>query len=166
MPSRSNDYFNLLQQVGFYVPRASASLPQTATNTIFTVTGPVLLTGLMLEISTAVQAQANAIKFRHTPTGGTVADISGTLDINGYAVGDFVLLQGPTTAGALSQSPTGMRLSTGGAGGFTSFRGTGGIILLSGSLGLNTAASSTGAFKAHCFWAPLPGFGGGKIIAA
>jgi hypothetical protein len=163
MPLGTNPYEKLFFDLGVYTQRASASLPQTATTTQYTVFGVVEITAWLLEVTTAIQAQANAIKGRHTPTGGSVGDVSGTLDINGFAVGDFIVFQGPTSAGALSQSPTSMRATTG-ATGLTSFRGTGGILLRAGALGLNTAASSTGALKSHIFWRPI--LPGSKVVPA
>lgn len=145
--------------LGTTVRRATNTLPQTATGTIFTVTGgPVVLTGLTLIFTTAVQAQATVIKFRHTPTGGSVADISGTVDVNGAPVGGGVDLQGPTTAGALTQAPL-LFTATGGAVGKTLALGTGAILLQPGALGLNAAASSTGAFRAILTYTPLDGTG-------
>lgn len=162
MPLRSNDWEKFLDEWGNYVPRAAANLPATATTTFFTVTGPVLLTALILEVTTAVQAQANAIKWRMTPTGGSVGDISGTIDVNAFAVGELIVLQGPTDAGAVTQAPTRVGLTTGATGITLVSRP---IILLSGALGLNTAATNTGAVKAHLCYKPVP-WANGKIIAA
>jgi hypothetical protein len=162
MPIRSIESDKYLKDWGVYVTRPASVLPQTATVTFFTVTGPVLLMGLHLEVTTAIQAQANAIKFRHTPTGGSVGDISGTIDVNGFAVGEFIVVQGPTDAGAVSQSPVRAGLTTGAAGVLLLARP---IFLLSGNLGLNAAASSTGGVKGHLWWKPVPGYNG-KIVAA
>ena len=164
MPARTEPYFEYFKDIGLYVPRPAATLPATTTVTHYTVTGVVLVVGWILEVTTAIQAQANAVKGRHTPTGGTIGDVSGTFDVNGMAVGDFVVFQGPTTAGALTQAPTSMKTSAGGSTGNTLLRGTGGMLLMAGALALNTAATNTGAQKDHLFFIPI--LPGSKIVAA
>lgn len=161
MPARSELNFDLLNHNGIYLNRPAATLPATATVTQFNVTGMCLLLGWILEVSTAIQAQANAIKGRHTPTGGSVGDVSGTIDVNGYVVGDYVVFQGPTAAGALSQVPLRAGLTTG-AVGWT--MANGGIFLRAGALGLNTAATNTGATIGHLWYKPL--LAGSKITVA
>lgn len=145
MPASS--YVAQIQEntLGLLVQRAAASLPQTATTTFFNIVGDVEILDLVLTVTTAIQAQADAIKWRFTPTGGTVGDVSGTVDINGAVLTSRVLLQGPTDAGAVSQSPT--LVQTTGATGKTA--GTArSVRLKDGALALNAAASNTGAVSA------------------
>lgn len=166
MPATEQWYMRQRADNGLFVPRsAAATLPATATTTYFTVTGLVLLSGLVGVVTTAVQAQSTVTKWRHTPTGGTVGDISGTLDINAAAVNSLYIVQGPTVAGAVSQSPTLAAIGSGGAGGFTLGRGGGGFILLrDGNLGFNTAATSTGAIQWFLWYVPLTA--GAKVVPA
>lgn len=126
---------NQLRQIllGIKVDRAAAGLPQTATGALFTVTGgKVMVTSLIGTVTTAVQAQANAVKLRATPTVGAVNDLSGTVDINAAAVGSLLAATG--LAGDA------LVLSTGG--GISNLRNP--VIVNTGTIGLNTAASSTG----------------------
>lgn len=156
-PDADRRFLNNLTPAAQYITRTASALPQTATTTFYTITGLVLIYVNLLEVTTVIQAQANAIKWRHTPSGGSVGDVSGTLDINAFAVGDYVAMQGPTDAGALSQALTQVGATTG-ATGLTLLARP--ILLRGGALALNAAASSTGAVKGHLVWAPLfPGQG-------
>jgi len=161
MPSTTGKYEQLFGAHGIYLTRAAAIVPQTATTTFYTVTGLVALYACILEVTTAIQAQADAIKWRHTPTGGAVGDVSGTIDINAFAVGDFIVMQGPTDAGAASQALTQVG-ATGGGTGLTLLHRP--IALRAGALGLNAAASNTGNIKGHLIYQPL--LPGSKIVAA
>lgn len=122
--------------LGRTVQRATANLPQTATGSLFAVTGGrVLVTSIVGQVTTAVQAQANAVKLRATPTVGAVNDLTGTVDINGAAVGSLLAATG--LAGDA------LVLSTGG--GISMLRNP--ILVAVGNIGLTTAASSTGQIK-------------------
>lgn len=128
------DGSQLLQlALGTKVDRAAANLPQTATGALFTVTGGrVLITSIVGTVTTVIQAQANAVKLRATPTTGAVNDLSGTVDINAAAVGSLL--------GATGLAGDALVLSTGG--GVSNLRNP--LIVAIGSIGLNTAASNTG----------------------
>lgn len=128
---------DLLQMAfGRVVQRAAANLPQTATGSLFAVSGGrVLVTSIIGQVTTAIQAQACAVKLRATPTVGAVNDMSGTVDINGAAVG--ALLSATGLAGDA------LVLSTGGA--VSLLRNP--ILVAVGNIGLNTAASNTGQVK-------------------
>lgn len=122
--------------LGRTVQRATANLPQTATGNLFAVSGGrVLVTSIVGQVTTAVQAQANAVKLRATPTVGAVNDLTGTVDINGAAVGSLLAATG--LAGDA------LVLSTGG--GISMLRNP--ILVAVGNIGLTTAASSTGQIK-------------------
>lgn len=139
--------------VGTKVDRATANIPQTATGTLFTVSGGrILVTSILGEVTTAIQAQANAIKLRATPTTGSVNDLSGTVDINGAAVGSLL--------GATGLAADALVLSTGG--GVSNLRNP--IIVAIGNIGLNTAASSTGQIKWSLTYVPYDN--GATVVAA
>jgi len=126
----------LMLGLGRTVQRAAANLPQTATGSLFAVTGGrVVVTSIVGQVTTVIQAQANAVKLRATPTTGSVNDLSGTVDINGAAVGALLSVTG--LAGDA------LVLSTGG--GISLMRNP--ILVAVGNIGLNTAASSTGQVK-------------------
>jgi hypothetical protein len=147
--------------LGRRVDRAAATLPQTATTAFYTVSGIVIVRALVLVVTTAVQAQANAVKWRFTPTGGSVGDVSGTVDINGAAVGSLVIMEGPTAAGAASQAPQ-LLTTTGSANAGILLHG--GLLLPAGALGLNAAASSTGAVRGILYYQDFDG--NGTVVAA
>lgn len=139
--------------VGTKVDRATANIPQTATGTLFTVSGGrILVTSILGEVTTAIQAQANAVKLRATPTTGSVNDLSGTVDINGAAVGSLL--------GATGLAADALVLSTGG--GVSNLRNP--IIVAIGNIGLNTAASSTGQIKWSLTYVPYDN--GATVVAA
>lgn len=122
--------------LGRVVQRAAATIPQTATGTLFAVSGGrVVVTSIVGQVTTVIQAQANAVKLRATPTVGSVNDLSGTVDINGAAVGSLLSFTG--LAGDA------LVLSTGG--GISLARNP--VLVAPGNIGLNTAASSTGQIK-------------------
>lgn len=129
---------------GLVVNKAAASLPQTATGTIFTIAGGRIIAFLIFgEVTTIIQAQANAVKLVSTPTVGSAVDICATADINALEVGGKLVAPN-VAATALGKTNAGASF---GAYGFT--------VLPAGTLGLNTAASSTGALKWSMFYTPL-----------
>jgi len=139
--------------VGSKVDRVTANIPQTTTGTLFTVSGGrILVTSILGEVTTAIQAQANAVKLRATPTTGSVNDLSTTVDINGAAVGSLL--------GATGLAGDALVLSTGG--GVSNLRNP--IIVAIGNIGLNTAASSTGQIKWSITYVPYDN--GATVVAA
>ena len=127
------------------VTRAISPLPQTKTETLFTVAGgKVKLTSLVGQITTAISADANAAKILHTPTEGSVIDLCATIDINAYAKGDVLSVTG-IFADTLMPATKG-----GAAPGMTKP-----IILKAGALGMNCAASKTGNIQWIAEYIPL-----------
>lgn len=131
--------------LGSKVERATAALPQTATGTLFTVTGGrVMITSIVGQVTTGIQAQANAVKLVATPSGaGAVNDLCATVDVNGLAAGGLVSVTG--LAGDVAVKSTG--------GGVSTLRNP--IIVAAGAIGLNTAASNTGSVKWSLTYVPL-----------
>jgi hypothetical protein len=126
--------------------RRTKNLPQTATEALFTVSGGRVLIKLLLgEVTTAIQAQANATKVSVNPTTGTTADITATLDINGDEAGTLYIVEGDGTALIGVNAGTGF--------------GAAGLphpwICPVGDIELVTAASNTGAIKWDCWYLPL-----------
>lgn len=146
-----------LRQLAFgrQVVRPTSNLPATTDLTIFTVAGGrVILTSLLGQVTTVIQAQANAIKIKSVPTTGTAKDISGTLDINGYEVGALISLDGTALSTALSGTNAGAALVT----------TRGGIFIPIGAIKLNTAATNTGQIQWTCTYVPYDT--GANIVAA
>lgn len=138
---------------GLRVPRATATLPQTATGTLFTVSGGlVLVTNFFGVVTTGIQAQANAVKLVATPTTGAVNDLSATVDVNGLAAGGLISITG--LAGDVAVKSTG--------GGISSLRNP--VAVNIGNIGLNTAASNTGSVRWVLTYVPLED--GALVVAA
>lgn len=91
--------------VGVVVKKATATLPADASSaTLFTVTGGrVILTLLLGKVTTALQAQANAVKLVYNPTAaGTSFDLCTAVETNADAVGQTYYIAGDVaTPGAL-----------------------------------------------------------------
>lgn len=129
--------------LGTKVDRATGLLPQTATGTLFTVSGGrVLVTSIVGLVTVAIQAQATLAKLRATPTVGAVNDLSGTVDLTGAVVGSLIAATG-LAADALV-------VSTGG--GISMLRNP--LLVAAGTIGLNTAASSTGSVSWSITYVP------------
>jgi len=137
---------------GNKVTGGAKTLPATTTGAIFTVAGGrVLVTSITGVVTTAIQAQANAVKLVATPTVGTVNDLSTTVDVNALALGGLL-------------SPTGLAgdalvKSTGG--GISGLRNP--IVVAAGSIGVNTAATNTGAVTWTVTYVPLDN--GATVVA-
>lgn len=136
---------------GLKVSRATATLPQTAAQNIFSVTGGrVLLTGIVGEVTTVLQALANNTKLTAAPTVGTAVDLCAVVDVTGLEVGGKLGL-----APSVSATPFSLALAKQTAGavpyGFTQR----GIVLAVGNLALNCAASATGSIKWDLTYIPL-----------
>lgn len=126
---------------GIRVERATGALAQTGNLTLFTVTGGrVILTGLVGEVTTAIQAQANAVKLTSVSTTGSIAtDMCATVDVNGAAVGNLFGLTAPGTAATLG-SIAGQPNET---------------IMQPGIIRMNAAASNTGNMKWTVTYVPF-----------
>lgn len=139
---------------GNIVTRAAAALPQTAQSAIFNVVGgDVLITSLVGEVTTAIQAQATTVQIIGNPTTGTDVNwTNSTGDINGKEIGSTVVLPAAFGGTALVQT----------AGG----NGLAGIAYLArvGTIDLKTGASSTGAMKWYLTYVPLDD--GASVTAA
>jgi hypothetical protein len=95
---------------GIKVDKAATALPASTDGTLFTVsTGRIVVTGMIGEVTTIVQAQACAVKLKSVPTTGTAKDISGTFDVNAMEVGGLLTLDGTALSTALSGTNAGAR---------------------------------------------------------
>ncbi len=123
-------------------------IPQTATTTVFTVTGgPILLEYLAAEVTTVVQTQACNFKFTSTDTASTTAtDICANLNITAAAVGTFLWVKGDALATALQATAGGTGL------GPTS---TTNLVIPAGTVAATTSASNTGNIKYRIKYTPL-----------
>ena len=139
-------------QLGFRVEKAALDVTAISTKALFSVTGRVLVKQIVGEVTTVIQTQANAAKLVFNPTdAGADTDLCATLDITADAVGLHYGITG-TVSEALIE-------------GIQMIKGqVAPLVLETGSIGLNTAASSTGAIKWTIWYVPLSD--GAKIAAA
>ena len=127
------------------VVRAISPLPQTKTETLFIVAGGrVRVVSIVGQITTAIEAAANAAKLLHTPTEGSAIDLCATIDINAYAKGDLLSITG-VFANTLMPATKG-----GAAPGMLAP-----VTLKAGNLGMNCAASKTGNIQWEVEYFPL-----------
>jgi hypothetical protein len=138
---------------GVLLERATAALPQTATGNLFTITGGrALVKGLYGQVTTAIQAQANAVKVVYDPTAaGATQDLCATLDVNGHAVGIVYTITGLATdamRATLLYAKNDLDA---------------GLLLNAGTIALSAAASNTGSVAWTLFYVPLDT---GVVVAA
>jgi hypothetical protein len=129
---------------GIPVSRAAAALPQTAASALFNVRGGrVAILGIVGEVTTAIQAQANAMKLIANPDVGTSVDMCTTLDVNADELGCLygitgvpgdALVGANAGAGPLCARP---------------------LVVNAGTIDLSCAASNTGGIKWQIRYLPL-----------
>jgi hypothetical protein len=130
---------------GIRVSRAAATLPQTGTSNLFTVSGGrVLVTALVGCITTVIQNSDPVAKLTSTPTAGSAVDIASTVDLTSLEVGGHLVCEGDGTA--LVKSNAGAAYMSAGVGYW---------ICPAGTIDLTTGASKTGAVKWDVFYIPL-----------
>jgi len=128
---------------GIMVEKAAVAIAGISTKSLFTVVGGrVIVKTLLGEVTTGLEAKANACKFNHTPTGGNPVDLSAAVECNGDVAGTLYGITGlPATA---------MSVTIG-----TAVNSAYDIVLKPGVIGFNTAADATGAIKATVVYIPL-----------
>lgn len=131
--------------LGQHVAKAAATLPQTTTQHLFTITGGrVLVTLLFGEVTTIIQNSDPVLKITATPTTGSAVDIASTVDITSLEVGGKLIVEGDGTA-----------LVKGNAGGAFFANGAHEWIASIGYIDLISGASKTGAMKWDLWYVPL-----------
>lgn len=144
MTTQTKSYLLRNHMLGIKVNKASATLPASTTQDLFTVsTGRILLTGIVGEGTTVVQTQANNTKLVSVPTTGSSVDLCAVLDITADEVG---CLYGITGTFA-----TAMVGANAGAGVFPAL----GIVIPIGTIKLSCAATNTGATKWSMTYVPI-----------
>lgn len=145
---------------GLRVQRATATLPATTQAPIYTIAGGrVILMSLLGEVTTIIQAQANALKVTANPTAGSDVDLCATVDVNALEVGGKLSLIPDFDA-----TPFSVALGKQLAGAAPFGLGTRGIVLAAGTLDLVTAATNTGSVKWDLHYVPLDA--GATVTAA
>lgn len=127
-----------------------------ASDDLFTVSGgPVRLLSLVGQITTAIQAQANATKLTHTPTGGSAVDLCATLDVTGAAIRKVLVLNGVKATPLVLSTDTGVVV-------LANQNGMP-LVLTPGTIALNCAASNTGVVDWYVEFEPMAP---GALVAA
>lgn len=128
---------------GIRVDRGATAIAGISTKSLFTVKGGnCIILGLIGEVTTIVQAQANNTKYISTPTSGTAQDLCAVVDNTGHEVGGFLTITGVfATAAVKGNAGAGVMMSNP-------------VIVAPGTIGLNTAADNTGAYKFSIWYIP------------
>jgi len=140
-----------LNGLGIKVYRAAAADPQNAWQTIFTITGGLVLLTNLIGVRTVIQAGgASTMQFRHS-VGPTILD-AGTLAITGHAVGTIYLLDGDFADPILS-GVAGVAIETSNK--YAGIFGAG-IVLGAGTIQVTmTAVAGTGSTRYLCTYIPF-----------
>lgn len=154
MPQKITFLPFLLEPIGTLVKRPTQALPAATANLFTIVGGRIMLTLILGEVTTIIQAQANAAKLTFDPdAAGATQDLCATLDINADAVGSIYRITGNPTVAMLDNLNFGQ-------GGLVAAP----LILKPGKIILNCAANSTGAIQWDAWYISLDT--GAYMIAA
>lgn len=128
---------------GIRVDKAATAIAGISTKDLFTVAGGrCIILGLIGEVTTIVQTQANNTKYISTPTVGTAQDLCAVVDTTAHEVGGLLTITGVfATAAVKGNAGAGVMMTTP-------------IIVPEGTIGINTAASNTGAYKFSIWYVP------------
>lgn len=139
---------------GILVSRATAALPQTTDEALFTVAGGrVLILGLVGEVTTVIQTQANNTKVKSNPTAtGADQDLCAVLDISADAVGELYTISGTVGDAMRSDLLVGNPILQDA------------LVVSAGDIELDCAASNTGSVKWDLIYVPLDN--GASVAAA
>jgi hypothetical protein len=147
MAQHINDTQTRYVTQGRLVSRATATLPATAAQNIFTIAGGrVIVIALVGEVTTIIQAQSTTVKITSTPTTGSAVDLSNTTaDINALEVGGRIAL--PALAAAAT---TLTKLNAG----YMTLQ-TSHVLVPIGNISYTTGATSTGSIKWDLIYVPF-----------
>lgn len=156
--------------LGVAAQRATATIPQSTTASIFTVTGgKVAITSLIGEVTTVIGATTVNFNVTYTPSGGAAADLCAATACTSDAVGTLYSVVSGIAADLLSiQSDTVAAVSPVLASEVPNvtyaplLRQP--IVVRAGAVGFKTSASTTGAVKWTCTWVPIDD--GATLVAA
>lgn len=140
-----------MMMLGPSVEKAAAGLPESGSADLFLVTGGrVLLTGIVGEVTTVIQTQANNTRLAFDPTvTGSNVDLCANLNISADVVGTLYSITG-VVADAMVDGLAVRAMTTP-------------IILQPGAVVLTTAATNTGQVKWKMWYMPLDS---GVMVAA
>jgi hypothetical protein len=137
---------------GLIVRKTALALPQTATSTLFTVSGgAVLVTGLLGLVTTAIQSSDPVLSLGTAPTVGTAVTngIATTTVLTSAEAGTWV------TIGSSSGLPTGLVVQATAAKAGTAVFPAAEFVVSAGTITWTTTASKTGAMSWYLTYVPL-----------
>ena len=147
--------------LGIKVNRATATLPQTATGSIFTVTGGrVVLAAILGEVTTVLGATATNLNLVHTPTVGTVGDLCAATVCTSDSVGTLYSITGVPADLMSAEKVGGTVVPVDYNAGIPPRQ----LILPVGNLGLKASANNTGSVKWSIVYIPFDN--GASVVAA
>lgn len=130
--------------LGMRVDKATVALPATTASALFNVIGgKVAIMGLLGEVTTIIQTQANNTKLVANPTVGTSVDLCTVLDISADEVGCLYGVTG-NVGDAL----------VGAAAGYAPLPEQP-LVVAAGTVDLNCAATNTGSAKWSIWYIPI-----------
>jgi hypothetical protein len=147
--------------LGVKVDKAAFTLPATTSTAMFTVSGRVIITSLVGQVTTVVQAQACNLNVTIDPDGaGAAADLCAATDINADAVGTYYTVVGIQAALMGTQKEGGTEVPTHAMAilPLTPF------IVPPGSILLKTSATNTGATSWSLTYIPYDD--GSSVVSA
>lgn len=116
----ANIYNNTNESGASRVSRATAILPQAGALSLFTITGRVMISDIIGEVTTASAAGANNMKLIANPTVGADVDLCATVDVDADAIGTLYNITGTladamiaTTSGAFKSQAAPVMVSAG-----------------------------------------------------
>ena len=134
---------NIARTSPIIVERPSAIIPDTTQTPHFTITGRVIVTQIVGEVTVIVDSTATDIKLIANPTVGADVDLCAAVTITDDAVGTLY-----TITGTLADA---MIATTSGAVGVQ----VGGILVTAGTIDLDSTATQTGYTKWTLHYIPL-----------
>lgn len=144
LPAAANRVAYSQLALGFQTDRATAALPQTTQSAIFTVTvGRIAVFGLIGEVTTVIQTQANNLSVVANPTTGTDVALCAVLNVSADEVGT---LYGIT--GVFSDAMVGANAGA-------TILCDRPIVVPIGTIDLLASASNTGSVKWKLLWLPI-----------
>ena len=134
---------------GLVVVKSAANLPQTATSTLYTVSGTVLVQWMAGLVTTACGSTATNLSLGVTPTGGSALNtaISTATAITSKAVGTWFVPAFTSGAGAAGVVVTGVTPVLPGS--------TSQFIVPAGVITWTTSASDTGQMQWYLAYLPV-----------
>jgi len=134
------------------IERSAATIPDTTQTAYFTVTGRVLITQIVGEVTTVVSGTATNIKLIFNPIVGADVDLCTATTITDDAVGTVYNITG-TLSDALVTTTSGAVIAQASA-----------IVVTAGTIDLDCTATNTGEVKWTVNYEPIDQ--GAKVIAA